>query len=218
MSLSPSLPAEYSTARYDIAAFVAEVEQIIASEPDRQRIVAAVEERLARLLTTPDLLAPEHRLSDPDHYWSHLVAVAPSGAFSVVALVWLPGQTTPVHDHICWCIVGILEGQECETRFQLMQNVAGERWLLPVGEEVMAPGTTGVLFPPDENIHQVGNVGETVAISIHVYGADLATVATHSSINECFDALPIRHDTNGVAIPWRATQDAGCAEVDHAFD
>ena len=217
MSLSPSLPAEHQTARYDITAFVAEVEQIIADQPDRHLIVAAVEQRLTRLLTTPDLLAPEHRLSDPEHYRSHLVAVAPSGAFSVVALVWMPGQITPVHDHICWCIVGILEGQERETRFQLIQNDAGERWLLPVGEEVMAPGSTGVLFPPDENIHQVSNVGETVTISIHVYGADLATVATHSSINECFDALPIRQDANGVAIPWRAAQDAGCAEVDQAI-
>lgn len=210
MSTSHARPASRDVARYDIPAFVDDVERVIAEIADRPRLVAEVEQRLLRLLRTPDLLAPEHRVSAPDRYCSHLVAVAPSGAFSVVALVWLPGQITPIHDHICWCIVGILEGQERETRFHLLQNDAGERWLCPVGEEVMAPGTTGTLIPPAENLHRVCNVGETVAISLHIYGTDLARIETHSSINECFDDVPIREDANGMIVPWRATQNPGC--------
>jgi predicted metal-dependent enzyme (double-stranded beta helix superfamily) len=191
--------------RYDIPAFIAEVEAVIAAETERPRIVQAVEARLQRLLRTPDLLAPEHRTTLPDRYCAHLVAVAPSKTFSVVAMVWLPGQVTAIHDHICWCIVGVLEGLEHETRFRLMQNAAGEQWLLPAGDETMTPGMTGILLPPEENIHQVRNAGETLAISIHIYGADIGAIETHSSINQCFDELPIRDDTAGLAVPWRPT-------------
>jgi len=203
MSRSLSSHAGVPLSRYDIPAFVADIEQVVAATTDPHHIAAAVEHRLPRLLATPNLLAAEQREPCAEHYRSHILAVAPSGAFSVVALVWLPGQVTPIHDHICWCVVGVLEGRECETRYHLRQNAAGERWLQPAGTETMTHNHTCVLVPPDENIHCVRNAGATLAISLHVYGADLDRVATHSSINECFDNLPVRDDSNGIVVPWR---------------
>ncbi len=211
MTVSASSLPRVETTRYDIPAFVVEIEQFIATGAARPTVVAQVERCLQRLLLTPDLLTPEQRVSLPDRYSPNLITVAPSGAFSVVALVWRPGQQTPIHDHICWCVVGVLEGVERETRYHLRGNDVGERWLAPADIELMRHGVTGVLLPPDENIHQVCNAGEDVAISLHIYGADLATMATHSSINECFDQLPVRDDQGGHAIPWRAVEDPECA-------
>jgi 3-mercaptopropionate dioxygenase len=212
VTVSASADPRMDTTRYDIPAFVTEIEQFIATGAAQPLVAAEVERCLKRLLLTPDLLTPEQRVSLPDRYSPNLITVAPSGTFSVVALVWRPGQRTAIHDHICWCIVGVMEGIERETRYHLRGNDAGERWLALADEEMMGPGVTGILLPPDENIHQVSNAGEDVAISIHVYGADLAAVATHSSINECFDHLPIRDDQGGNAIPWRANDDPNCAK------
>ncbi len=203
MSVSSSSPLNQDLARYDIPAFVAEVEQVVAVEHDSHALAHAVEARLKRLLRTPDLLAPEHRRTLPDHYSANLVMVAPSGAFSVVALVWQPGQFTPIHDHICWCVVGVLEGSERETRYHLLRDDSGERWLRTDGEDMMVPGMTCALVPPAENIHCVRNAGDSLAISLHIYGADLEKVATHSSINECFDHLPVRDAATGTPVPWR---------------
>jgi predicted metal-dependent enzyme (double-stranded beta helix superfamily) len=203
MSRSASQPVGQNLARYDIPAFVADIERVVAAERDPRRVAAEVERRLPRLLATPDLLTQEQRATLPDRYCPNLVAVAPSGAFSVVALVWQPGQMTPIHDHICWCVVGVLEGAERETRYHLLRDAMGELCLCPAGEDMMTPGMTCALVPPEENIHQVRNDGAALAISLHVYGADLATVATHSSINECFDHVPLRADATGTPVPWR---------------
>ncbi|MBF6590700.1 MAG: cysteine dioxygenase family protein [Ktedonobacterales bacterium] len=186
--------------------FVRDVEALADRERDPHRIAASVRAWLPRLLANPDFLAPAYREASPDHYRSHLVAVAPSQRFSVVSLVWLPGQMTPIHDHICWCVVGVLEGVEREERFGLRMDDAQSHWLLPEGEEMVTPGHTCALVPPDENIHRVRNAGESRAISIHVYGADIARYG--SSINQCFDELPIRAgDLSGAPVAWRRMKD-----------
>ena len=107
-----------------LESFIAEVEALIAAERDPQRITDGVQQQLARLLASPDFLPPEQRVPDPEHYRTHLLAIAPSRKFSVVALVWLPGQVTPIHDHICWCCVGVLEGLEHEQRYSRLRGAS----------------------------------------------------------------------------------------------
>jgi 3-mercaptopropionate dioxygenase len=202
MSGPLNVEALHTAATADLSTFIADVEELVAAEQDVHRIAAGVQARLAPLLANADFLTPEQREPSQDHYRVHLVAVAPSRHFSVTALVWLPGQVTPVHDHICWCVVGVVQGTEREQRFTLREGPSGERWLVPLRDEQVAPGHTAALVPPEENIHQVRNAGDTVAISVHVYGDDLTTCL--SSINQCFDDLPIRPgDFAGAHVAWR---------------
>jgi predicted metal-dependent enzyme (double-stranded beta helix superfamily) len=182
--------------------FVADVEALVATEQNPHRVVAGVQDHLSSLLTNPDVLAPQYREPSIEHYRTHLLAVAPSKKFSVMSMVWLPGQITPIHDHICWCVVGVLQGLEYEQRYSLRERDNGERWLAPVGEDILYPGQTTALVPPEENIHQVWNGGQGLAISLHVYGEDLS--AYGSSINQRFDDLPICYDdASGFPVAWR---------------
>jgi predicted metal-dependent enzyme (double-stranded beta helix superfamily) len=187
--------------------FITDVEALLDLERDPQRVALGVRARLPRLLHGPEVLAPKQREHDPNEYRVHCLAVAPSRRFSVMALVWLPGQATRIHDHVAWCVVGVLEGVEREQRFGLRENSSGDRWLIPLDESVLTPGHTSALIPPEENFHRVRNVGEgnELAVSIHIYGADLEVCK--SSINQYFDGLPIRADEcSGVAVPWRQTR------------
>ena len=188
--------------------FVADVERILDGQErarSRDAMVEEVEHRLVELLASPaDVLPPDDRIPWPDHYRPHLLTVAPSRRFSVLALIWLPGQMTPIHDHICWCVVGVLEGVERERRFHLRQDPGGERWLSCGADVLVAPGSVSRLTPPDENIHQVRNAGSDLAISLHVYGADISVVG--SSVNQCFDDLPVREEASllgGLPVEWR---------------
>jgi len=189
-----------------IGAFVTAVDALMNASSDTLAIVTGVESYLTTLLRVPNLLTEEQRLSCPDRYRSHVIAVAPSHRFSVVSMVWLPGQATPIHDHICWCVVGVLEGKEFEQRYSLREDQAGDRWLARTAEWfISSGGVTSALIPPAENIHQVCNAGEQLAISIHVYGADIKL--NGSSINECFDALPKYPDSRqGHTVAWRLTK------------
>lgn len=168
---------------------------------DAHTLAGAVAESLAGLLRDPHWLCKTHREGWSDRYRQHVLYVAPDGGFSVVSLVWQPGQETAIHDHICWCVVGVYRGEEEETRYHL-HEVGGERCLVPVAVQRAQAGTTVALVSPEEDIHRVRNAGDGAAISIHVYGADIGKLGT--SINQRFDHLPIRASSEATSrVHWR---------------
>jgi predicted metal-dependent enzyme (double-stranded beta helix superfamily) len=140
----------------------------------------AIADRLGGLLATDGWLAPEHQLGSRDGYRQHLLHVSASRRLSVVALVWLPGQRTPIHDHVSWCVVGVYRGVERETRYRMV-----DRHLVPVDTIEAAAGHVEALVPPAENIHSVTASGPGKTISIHVYGADIERLG--SSIYRRYD-------------------------------
>lgn len=132
----------------------------------------AVGEALRPFLGRPGLLTPEQEAGDPERFRTHLLHVPDDGAYSLIAAVWRPGQHTPVHDHIAWCVVGVHRGEEHEITYRVQDGV-----LLETGHTVGPAGTVTVLVPPGD-IHAVVNDGTTVAASLHVYGADLREKGT----------------------------------------
>jgi hypothetical protein len=83
---------------------------------------------------------------------------------SVVAFVWYPGQCTPIHDHVSWCVVGVHEGTETQTPITVPKDADG-LCLVETGRETAGTGSCSALNPPPENIHRVANAGATRAIS-----------------------------------------------------
>ncbi len=144
----------------------------------------AIAERLRELLGHDGWLAPEHQLPAADTYRQHLLHVSDCRGLSVVALVWRPGQRTPIHDHVSWCVVGVYRGIEHETHYRRVGDV-----LVPTGHIVARPGDVEALIPPAGNIHLVEAAGRGLTISIHVYGADIERLG--SSVYQRFDDLPI---------------------------
>jgi 3-mercaptopropionate dioxygenase len=147
----------------------------------------AIADRLADLLGHDGWLAPEDQLPGVDRYRQHLLHVPASRRLSVVALVWRPGQQTPIHDHSGWCVVGVYRGVERETRYRLVED-RGQQCLQAVGSVQAHPGHVEALVPPAEDIHHVAAGGNDLTISIHVYGADIEQRGT--SIYRRFDDLP----------------------------
>jgi predicted metal-dependent enzyme (double-stranded beta helix superfamily) len=145
----------------------------------------AIGQRLRALLAQDGWLAPEHREPDPARYRQHLLYVSPERDLSIVSLVWLPGQSTPIHDHVSWCIVGVYEGREREVRYRAVDGHLEE-----TGSIDALPGHVEVIVPSVEDIHAVTAAGKGPTISIHVYGADIESRGT--SIYRRFDDWPMR--------------------------
>lgn len=179
-SASPS-PLSATAASPAFAAFARTADRLA----DNPRAVAA---HLEQLLRRDGWLAPEDRAPGADSYRQHLLHVSPDRRLSIASLVWLPGQTTPVHDHVSWCVVGVYRGVEREERFDLVER-DGARHLEPAGTVFAARGHVETLIPPSGDIHTVTAAGREMAISIHVYGADLERLG--SSIHRRYDDLEI---------------------------
>jgi predicted metal-dependent enzyme (double-stranded beta helix superfamily) len=135
-----------------------------------------VEEQLRKHLPSPDVLTAEQRLGSPDEYLSHTLHVEPDGSFSIIALVWRPGQVTRIHDHLTWCVFGVIQGIEQEELFDADLNLIG-RSDNHIGD------VSG--FAPPGDIHRVHNTSNTTAISIHVYGTDVTRIG--SSVRRYYD-------------------------------
>jgi predicted metal-dependent enzyme (double-stranded beta helix superfamily) len=162
--------------RSDLTELLAAVRTAVDANADWSDTARRVAEQLRRHLPGPEVLTAEQRLGSPDGYRSHTLHVEPDGSFSIVALVWRPGQVTRIHDHVTWCVFGVIQGVEHEDLFDADLNLIGHSDN-HVGE------VSG--FAPPGDIHRVHNTGDTTAISIHIYGTDVTR--TGSSVRRYYD-------------------------------
>ena len=131
-----------------------------------------IAERLRGFLR-PDWLPPEARIGGNDCYQRHLIYEDSAGRFCVGSFVWKPGQETPVHDHACWGVFGVVRG--CLSSENFILDAQGE--LHQVSTDTVMAGCTAWLSPAYGDIHRIANRAKrTTALSLHVYGARFAEV------------------------------------------
>ncbi|MFI6448726.1 cysteine dioxygenase [Kitasatospora sp. NPDC050543] len=157
-------------------ALVGEVREVTDRGLPPELTAYLVGERLAPYLGRADLLTAAQCEGDPGRYRQHVLHAEPDGGFSVVGLVWLPGQETPIHDHVSWCVAGVHQGQESERRYRLVSD--GRTGHLVATESVVSPQGSVAAFAPPGDIHLVRNACTSTAISIHIYGADISRLGT----------------------------------------
>lgn len=132
---------------------------------------------LQEALAVDDWLPAACAKAHPRYYQQYLLYLDPAERFSIVSFVWGPGQTTPVHDHTVWALIGMLRGAEVGERFAV--PVPGQA-MHSMGTEILRPGDIMGLSPDADDIHRVSNYhDDQVSISIHVYGADIGKVRRH---------------------------------------
>ena len=161
------------------------VRAVVQQHVERRETARLVGAELRRHLPTPEVLSPEQRRGEEASYRSHVLHSEPDGTFSIVALVWRPGQITPIHDHVTWCVFGVIQGLEYEELFELDE---ANDCLVEAGKGANWMGDVSGFAPPGD-IHRVRNIGDKVAISIHIYGTDVARIG--SSVRRYYD-LPVR--------------------------
>ena len=182
------LTTERSTCPAALTSAVRSAIQAGGPAPD---VAARVAEALSRHLPAPgQLLTAAQLAGDPAGYQTHPVHVEADGSFSIAVMVWRAGQVTPIHDHVSWCVTGVLAGIEYEELYALS---ADERSLREVGRSQNLTGEVSGFAPPGD-IHRVRNCGDTVAISMHVYGADITRLG--SSVRRTYD-LPVAGPAGG---------------------
>lgn len=130
---------------------------------------AAIAAAIAPHLGDAGLLDGRDCPCNPDRYVRHLLDEGEG--YAVVALVWRPGQMSPVHSHRTWCALGVHRGCLTEHFF-----APGAPPRLSAAH-LRAPGDTSHGPAAPDLIHRIANCGAEVAVSIHVYGVPYAEFA-----------------------------------------
>jgi predicted metal-dependent enzyme (double-stranded beta helix superfamily) len=148
-------------------------------------LAAAAKASLRGYLCEPTLLSAAQRIGCNETYTRHLLYADPGKQFSILAIVWRPGQRTPIHGHTAWGAVGVYSGNPyCEV-FDTSTAEQPRISLKPTMKLCMHPNDVATVQPGIDDVHRIGNDGISEAITIHIYGRDL--LASPSSINITFN-------------------------------
>jgi predicted metal-dependent enzyme (double-stranded beta helix superfamily) len=184
----------------EIRALIDETRRLTASMDDIAARVDALRPAFATLLASDGWL-PEH-CSTPDHtsgmgggIGQYALYRAEDGSLCLFSLVVPVGQSTPVHDHLAWGLVGIYRGRQDETVYRRVDDGSDPaRATLEIAKrQELGRGELYALLPPTDDIHYVRTISDTVSISIHLLANDTACVWRHR-----FDSV------SGVVTPFRS--------------
>ena len=165
---------------------------LVVDFPGAQRLVTALDaavgcdctQAITRQLCTELcklIRDPEIRLPDcvfeaaPDRYARRELYRSNEHGYSVIAMTWGPGQGTAIHDHAgMWCVEGVWHGEIEVTPYEMVEQSDGRYRFEPRGTTLAGPGSAGSLIPPHE-YHTIRNTSaDAVAVSLHIYQAEMA--------------------------------------------
>ena len=158
--------------RDGIVALAADVADL-ADSVDPSSLPARIAQRLPETLAVEDLLAPQHREGGVASYQRHILYADPLRRFTILALIWNPGQATPVHGHTAWGAVGVYAGHPTVTLYERKQRSDQLFEICCSRTLQVRPGDVCFVQPGIDDVHRISNETDDPAISIHVYGRDL---------------------------------------------
>lgn len=136
---------------------------------------AAVADVLGGHAADPLLLLGHDCPCRSETYIRHLLHEDTGQGWAVAALVWRPGQMSPIHAHKAWCAVGMHRGVLTETFYAPGDDPERP---VQVGAMLRRPGDTSHGPARPDAIHRLANLGTETAISIHAYGLPYARFCT----------------------------------------
>ncbi len=142
-----------------------------------KRIVARLIDGLRGLLPLAGALPPELLQGDPSGVTRRELYRSPDHGYQVVAITWLPGQGSSVHDHgETWGVEAVARGQLEVLDYRVRGRERALSQLVPIDQHPLVDGTVIGLLPPHD-LHSCRNSGvRETAVSLHVYGKPLENV------------------------------------------
>lgn len=180
---------------YGLAEFVQDVETLLDRHPAMPVTIKEVSGHLFRLMEHDGWLPESCRASRTETYARHLLHKDRQNRFVVLSLVWLPGQGTPIHDHSCWGVMGLLENSLEEVGYERLDDGSrpGYAELRELTGRQVSKGSTSYLLPPYQEIHSIGNNTDRTTISIHVYGRDIDEVNVFDPVARSVKPMRIKY-------------------------
>ncbi len=153
-----------------------DLERLFATPGSEVERIQSAADRLEGFVKKKPSLDPKFTQPGHDTYARRLIHQDSQHRFVLIAMVWRPGDRTPIHDHGTWGIIAMLQGNLEAWGYKRLDDGSqeGVAELEETGYIAAGPGTIlPVVLPPDDEIHRLQNSGDRVAIGIHLYGKDI---------------------------------------------
>lgn len=148
-----------------IAAFIADVKQILAEDQASNTGLERIAELMHGLVRSPIVETVHEDLAGNVHTGRQSKPLYnDESGLTLVRARFGPEALTPIHSHGSWGVVGVYRGRD---RYQSWRRLdtgtgAGSAQVEMIEERIMEPGDVAILPPPPQDIHaQQGYNGET---------------------------------------------------------
>ena len=181
---------------YSLERFVVDLKGIATGNNDQKEILQRVQPLAQKLAASDDLRSRIRKECDSvQGFGFQLLHEESDNTLAVAVLSWLPGRSTPPHDHGTWGVVVGVEGDEVNVFWKRLDDGSrpGHAELKQLREKVFKPGEAIALTP--SIIHSVRNDSDRVSVSLHIYGK-------HVNFTDRSQYDPERRTVT----PWKVTQ------------
>jgi len=177
----------------NLAAFFRRLEHA-AGAADTASRCAGIKEILIDALGSKRVSVPQAFLQPvPVGYARRRLFLDPEARFSVVVMVWAPGQRTPLHDHAGhWCVECVYDGRIQVTSYDREREADGRVLFRQRTSTLSGVGAAGALIPPFE-YHTIENPFDTTAVTVHVYENELTWCHAFEPLDTAGWFRPERH-------------------------
>jgi len=184
--------------------FIKSFTLLIDLSVDEKHIFKDGEKLLSELISHDDWLPDQFAQPSSEHYQQYLLYCDPMERFSVVSFVWGVDQSTPIHDHTVWGLIGVMRGAEqCEEFY--LEPTATTNQLQSKRTHKLLCGCIDRVSPLIGDIHKVSNAHtDGISISIHVYGANIGAVnrAIYDPTTGCKEMFISGYSNNVIPNIW----------------
>jgi predicted metal-dependent enzyme (double-stranded beta helix superfamily) len=155
------------------------MEKVVRTSSTESETLRRAKPLMAQLLSAPSSVPEEAFKPRKDRFAMNLLYMPKDKMFSVNGAVWLPGQTTPIHDHLTWAMVSLFDGEERESIYRRTDDKSNSKVakLELASERINKPGHITILG--EAGIHKIDNISAATSRSIHVYGIDIGNTERH---------------------------------------
>ncbi|MGY0692762.1 cysteine dioxygenase [Virgibacillus sp. FSP13] len=170
---------------YELSDFIKEMTDIVDTEQDESILVDSAERLLGKLVQNKSWRPSDKITTSQDGYGRYSLYLDPQNRFEVLALVWAPGQSTPLHDHDgTWGVEGVLTGRMKVMNYLQTGTISDDIVNLSYsGTMTIGRQSTGQLLPPAD-CHILEADDNQSAITIHVYGKQLKHFKVFEALDE----------------------------------
>lgn len=161
--------AEELTDPYRLYRFLTDLEDVLNRIEDDRLRLQAICPLVRQLLTSSPWLQITPLEPDSETGWEVSVLYdEPFFPLTVQLVAWAPGVTSPIHNHGCWGLVALLDGEEKNTFWRRSSTAESPDRIEAAGDCLLNPGDILCLMP--DAIHHVEAMGDRPTISFNLYG------------------------------------------------
>ena len=159
--------------KFSLADFVQEMEELLKSQPNQEKIFDRGSDSLSRLIANPDAIPDRFRMPVGEgrraNHGSWLLHYNPDSGLLVTSVVWGPGDHAAPHDHRTWGMIGVMDNLLTETRFRRVDDHNKEDWARLEQDrsatvkpgEVQPADSRGGRNPSDGQFHRPSHGGDS---------------------------------------------------------